>query len=148
MIKELFEEFMELSYSPGDRQRNLTDNIIQEFILCRLSYSSLQVIFLHSGSYIEIPWKWLDVFSSFNTLFGHRVLCENVTESSDNIEKIILLFLDLLSSYAARRYQLFLSVLYKIGEIKTADFREWCKEEFGEDFEPITVISVDSIFKI
>ena len=70
-MKKLFKDFMLLYYSetklPSPRDIGLDFGIIARFedISCNIYY-------LSTGFYINIPWAWVDLFSSLDTYDGAR----------------------------------------------------------------------------
>ena len=147
-MRELFTEFMTLSWSKGESQDRIKDILLTELILCRLRRDSLSIIFLGNGNQISIPWCWIDTFSSFNTIYGHQALHYWLGDSSDKIEKLIYYFLKLLAALATQQKQLILQKVYDICEVGTSEMRAWLKEEFDVEFKPITVTSIDSELKL
>ena len=121
-LKDLFCEYVNLSYCPGTRFNRLKDIKISEYIIARLFSNGCRIIYLFNGSSIFIPWKWLDLFSSLNTHSGDKISYIERTvnlEDLNKIERIILLFSKL--SYLLDRSlskidgEDFLEVLSEIG---------------------------------
>ena len=141
---DLFSEFMSLGYSPGENiyKDRIKDIFLDTLIIARLDSTGCHVIYLSSGSHIDIPWKWIDLFSSYNTLYGGRGL--SIENNDEKIDKLIFLFLKLLSYLDTKNGLGFLNTLYQICELKTEELREYILSEFGEKLSPITVDSSDS----
>lgn len=154
-LKDLFCEYVNLSYCPGTRFNRLKDIKISEYIIARLFSNGCRIIYLFNGSSIFIPWKWLDLFSSLNTHSGDKISYIERTvnlEDLNKIERIILLFSKL--SYLLDRSlskidgEDFLEVLSEIGTTGTCVFRDWCNNEFKIELDPLEYISLDKNFEI
>ena len=154
-LKDIFYEYINLSYCPGTRFNKLKDLKISEYIIARLFSNGCRIIYLFNGSSIFIPWRWLDLFSSFNTHSGDKIsYIENLVNLEDlsNIEQVILLF-SKLSYFLDRNLSRingedFLEVLGEIGTTGTRVFRDWCNNEFKIELDPLEYISLDKNFEI
>lgn len=145
-MKELFKEFIFLSYSettlPQSRDINLDFGIIARFedISCNIYY-------LSTGVYINIPWAWIDLFSSLDTYCGARL---NSMTICDDIEKTIMLMLMLSHELNAKNGKNVLKILGVILENKESlnKFRSWYTEEFNRSLGDISIYSPNKIVKI
>lgn len=140
---ELFSEFMILSYEPGNKYNNLRDILIKPpYTIVRLDGQDCKIIYMHSGLSITIPWKWIDVFTSYNVKYGYRAI--SIKPSEENIDRLIYNFLMFITFLDNRRGDEFLNSLYNICRIGTKEFRKMSIDEFGEKFDPISFDSLDN----
>lgn len=142
MIKKLVQEFMAIGYSREKRMSGLEDIIISEYTIGRLTESGLLVIWLVSGNKLKIPWEYIDIFSSLNTVSGEQILYRGLSE--DPAEKIIYWFVLLINQLNWGKGKKFLDTLSNICELGTKDLREWFEKEFGEKLRPLEMVTIDS----
>lgn len=154
-LVDIFSEYLSLSHTPGIRSDKIKDIPISEYIIARKCFSGCKIIYLHNGSTVFIPWKWIDIFSSLNVHSGDRIsyIRENIdTEDLGLIDKIILLFSRLvyfldrgLSGISSEE---FLTVLGDISSTGTKVFRDWCSENFEIKLDPLEYTSIDKSLEI
>ena len=78
-FKEVFTEFYKLSYIREGKSKRivlkgLSDHKVLDYVILRITPTEDVIYYLYNGSSIHIPEKWIDLFSSFNTHSGFRVL--------------------------------------------------------------------------
>ena len=145
-MKKLFKDFMLLYYSetklPSPRDIGLDFGIIARFedISCNIYY-------LSTGFYINIPWAWVDLFSSLDTYDGARL---GTMAICDDIEKTITLFLMFTHELYGKHGKNVLKILEAILDNKEAvrKFRSWYVDEFNKTLGEISIYSSDKIIKI
>ena len=142
--KKIMKEFMTLEYSgQGVRTDRLEDVLIGNYIILRISYLGLQVIWLGNGNKLLIPWEVVDLFTSLNTKFGEKILWEGDDEEADKVERLIYLFVFLINQFNWSRGRSFLEVLGIICELGTQELREWIEQEFKEKLPPLELMTVE-----
>lgn len=146
---------MNLSYCPTSRPNRLKDIKISDYIIARLFPNGCKIIYLFNGSSLFIPWSWLDLFTTFNMHSGDKIyhLSKlNDLENLDNIDKILLLFSKLSYSIDSNLSRIngdeFLEILGEIGTTGTHVFRDWCKDEFKINLDPLEYVSLDKNLEI
>jgi len=145
-MKELFKEFMYLSYNetslPVPR-----DIFLDTGIIARFENISCNIYYLSTGTQINIPWIYIDLFSSLDTYCGARLGRLAIT---DDIEKTISLFFMLSHELSLKNGSNILKILSVILENKEAiyKFRSWYSEEFDKTLGEISVYSPNKTIKI
>lgn len=149
-IKNIFKEFIELSYKPSN-YRSFSDIKIDNYIICRKDHKGYSIIYLYSGSQFIFPWEWCDIFSSFNTYLGDRVEYLKVMED-DSTSKIINLVTSIFISLENKLHNIkgqdILELLGEISLIKTDDFRDWCNLELKLKLDPLNFRSLKGEIEI
>lgn len=147
--KAIMKEFMKVGYSgPGNRVDKLEDIVLGNYIIARITYSGIQVIWLGNGNRLSIPWEIIDLFSSLNTIYGEKILWEGYKEEADDIEKLIYLFVFLINQFNWSRGKSFLDALGMISEIGTHNLREWIEKEFNEKLPPLELVTLERTIQI
>ncbi len=154
-FKEVFREFYELSYTVSSSKKvspGFSDHIVTDYIILRVTPTGNIIHYLFNGTSIFIPEKWIDLFSSFNTHSGHRIL-ECFDEDVDgSLSRFGYLMVNLISCLDGRLSKIngekLLTVLGDISVIGTKRFREWCLLEFGLSLDPIEYRSLDENLEI
>lgn len=147
MIKKLVTEFMVLGYNNRKkRMEGLEDVLISEYILGRLTESGMQIIWLASGNKLKIPWEYIDIFSSLNTLSGEQIMYRGLPE--DSVDKQIYWFVLLINQFNWGKGKNFLDTLSNICEQGTSDFRKWFEEEFNQKLRPLEMVTADKTMLI
>ena len=140
--KDLFKEFMVLGYYPGTRKSGLKDIPLQNYAIARITRDGWNIISFYNGTNIYIPWELVDLFESFNTWGGHKVL---ISEPFDEIDKTILGLFEL-NLYLIRNQGVnFLNMLSKLCSKGTAEFRDWFEKEFEKTLPPIEISTLDNL---
>jgi len=148
-MKELFKEFLALSWSGhGNRMRGLEDVTLGDYIIARITDFGITVIWLVNGNKLRIPWEWVDLFSSLNTIYGERILWKKEKIDDDGIDKLIYRFTLLINQFNWGKGTDFLSTLADICNLRTNEFIEWYSTESGEKLKPLELITVDETIKI
>ena len=148
-MKDLFTEFLALSWKGhGSRTSSLEDVILGNYIIARISYSGITVIWLANGNKLKIPWEWVDLFSSLNTIYGDQILWNRDKEGLDRVDRIICKFTLLINQFNWNKGEDFLNTLADICDLGTKDFIEWYYTESGEKLEPIKLITANETIKI
>lgn len=149
IFKESFEDFINLtSYEyKTNNSPKIRDIDVEEYIIVRISNEDCKVLYLYSGASLMIPGIWLDMFSSFNIYTGDKILSLDINDL-DNIDRLGCLFTRL-TYYLAKGIssingEEFLSLLGDIYEIRTKEFREWCKFKFKIDLDPLEYLTLDN----
>ena len=145
-IENIFIEFMSLYYqNSGIKPSSLKDISIQSGVIARLTKIGCTIYYLTTGNYIRIPWEFIDLFSSLNTYSGNRILS---IEPKNYVEKFIHLFIKFINLLNNQEGYTLVPVLSEIVSIKTNTFREWYKNKFNKNLEPIEFFSPDKNFEI
>lgn len=148
-MRELFLEFLALSWSGhGERMRGLEDIVLGDYIIARLLDSGIIVIWLANGNRIKIPWEWVDLFTSFNVIYGERVLWKKDIAKYDNVEKIIYKMTLLVNQINWGRKAEFLENLADICSLGTKDFIEFFRVESGETLRPLEFRTASNTIKL
>ena len=149
-MKEIFEEFMSLSWNGHGVRPNtgIEDVVLGDYIIARVSGSGILVIWLANGNKVKIPWEWLDLFTSFNTIHGERVLWLKEDSIDDKIDEIIYKFTLLVNQFNWGKKDEFLCTLADICSIGTKEFIEWFNTESGEKLRPLELRLVDNTIVI
>lgn len=150
-FREIFSDFINLSYSPSNKVvKSIKDINLRELTIARISSNGCTIHFLCSGESFYIPWKWIDIFTSFDVDYGGMMLAieRSINEDSDYLDrfgcyfnKFLKTLLNIPSSRVLNS-QLLFELLFKIADLKTNKFIVWCKENFSLDlpnFEMITI---------
>ena len=148
-MKELFLEFLALSWAGhGDRMRGLEDIILGEYIIARITSSGITVIWLVNGNRLKIPWEWVDLFSSLNTIYGERIMWKREGSDDDKIDRIIYKFTLLINQFNWGKGEDFLNTLADICSLGTSEFIEWHNTESGEKLKPLELMTAEETIKI
>ncbi len=143
-MKDIFKEFMAIAWNGyGNRMSGLTDTSLGNYIITRISGRGISVIWLLNGNRLNIPWEWTDLFTSFNTINGERVLWAGQKEIEDEVDQTIYDLTLLINQYNWGKCGEFLETLANVCEHKTEKFREWYKQEFGEKLNPLEFITLE-----
>jgi len=132
-MKEIFKEFLELGYKKSKAPTRPSDVEIGNLVIGRTWKEGYQVYYLHSGTSIIIPWKWIDIFGQLFVHSGHKIL-ERQPNKNDKVEKLIYWMTKLQEKLMTRNN--ILEVIGQICKIGTGCFRK----EYP-DFPPIQYIS-------
>lgn len=145
-MKDLFKEFLSLYYTKSRIERS-RDIHLDTGIIARLEDISCNIYYLSNGNRINIPWQYIDLFSSLDVYCGARL--EKIV-IQDDIEKAMYLFFLLARELTLKNGKKFLNVLSAIFDNKEAidTFRAWCLTEFDLKLEEITLYSLDKTVKI
>lgn len=143
-FRELFKEFMELSYYPGKREKGLRDIDVMDYVIARVTEEGCRIIYIYSGASVLIPWGWIDLFSALNVHSGNRILNIGNPENDDITEFGILfttfvIYLD--KQLSGVNGSELLDILGDISDMGTSKFREWLKSEFSLTLEPLIYTS-------
>lgn len=139
-IKDIFDEFMTLSYEPvregpgGDK-----DTDFGNLIFSRLGRSGYIIHYLYSGASLKVPWKWIDVFGQFFVVGWDRIRHTGVAKNK--LEEFIYRMTELQGLIGTKSNTL--GKLNQICEIGTKEFRE-----IYPDFLAITYSSKDEDIEI
>ena len=150
-MKDIFEEFLSLSWNGyGVRPKTdiIEDVVIGDYIIARVGGFGILIVWLVNGNKVKIPWEWLDIFTSFNTIHGERVLWLKESEVRDKIDQIIYKFTLLVNQFNWGKGREFLETLADICSTKTSEFREWFSTETGEKLKPLELRMVDNTILI
>ena len=140
--KDVFMEFMTLSYSPG-RKPVPKDIPIRNYMINRVSYSGWNIINLYNGTSIRIPWEIVDIFYCLDVWGGDRILsCDEIVDKVDRV--IVDLLVLIISNRNYSNKDKFLETLFKICKEGTEDFRNWFHKEFNKILYPIELNSLDN----
>ena len=144
--KEIFSEFLALSYYPGRKPTMIKDIGLKEYMIVRQTPVGWYVMSLYNGTTIFIPWDWIDLFGSLDIWGGHRVL---TTFPTNPIENTILDFLTLIITLRKHGEEpKFMETLGRIAGKGTEEFRKWFKEETGKTLYPIEYTSLNKYKQI
>lgn len=142
--KELFTEFIKFRWVDNRSEQSTEipgkDVALGDFTIARINSRGCIIHYLANGNKVEIPKTWMDLFTSFNIYAGAQVIHEGLT--GDNIDKMIYYMLLLVVVLDLKRGDEFLKILGSISEIKTLGFRNWVKENFNINLEPIQFTSI------
>ena len=148
-MKKLFSEFTTLNWVGFSfRDIGLEDLILDEYILARLTSEGLEIIWLANGNHLKIPWEWIDLFSSFNTINGEKVMWLNIKPGDDDIDKTIYRFTYLINTFNWSKGKEFLDTLADICSSRTDAFIKWFSEKTGETLKPLELRTADNIIEI
>lgn len=128
-MRTIVKEFLELGYRKSNPPLRPSDTEIGNLVIGRTWKEGYQVYYLHSGTSIIIPWKWIDFFGQLFVHSGHKVL-ELQPKKNDNVERLIYWMTKLQEKLMTRNN--ILEVLGTICKIGTRSFRK----EYP-DFPPI-----------
>ena len=145
-IENIFTEFMALYYQDsGIKPSSLKDIPIQSGVIARYTEIGCTIYYLTTGNYIRIPWKFVDLFSSLDTYSGNRILS---IEPQDDIERFIKLFTKFINILNSYKGDYIIPLLSDILDIGTSNFREWYKNKFNKNLEPVEFFSPDKNLEI
>lgn len=160
VFKEIFNEFYKLSYSASlENNKSLppfSDHIVTDYVILRIMSTGYTIYYLYNGSFIFIPEKWIDIFSSLDTHSGDRVVdsylnCREIIEN-DSLIRFGVLMINLVHYINGRLSKIdgdkLLETLGELSVIGTKKFRDWCSSEFGLNLDPIEYRSLDGILEI
>ena len=150
MIRDKFIEYMSLSYTKKDHPSVLRDIPIDDVTIVRLDWRGCRVLYLYSGSTLLIPECLIDIFSGFYKYSG-RELNFSYPDSVENLdpEEQFIYYMTELQTYLFSGFSKigkteFFDTLYKICELGTPKFIEWCKKEWPKlDLKPIEFLSFE-----
>lgn len=128
-MRKIIKEFLELGYKENKPPLRPSDVEIENLVIGRIWKDGYQVYYLHSGTSITIPWKWIDFFGQLFVHSGHKVF-ETLPKKNDNVEKLIYWMTKLQEKLMTKNN--ILEVLGTICKIGTTAFRK----EYPE-FPPI-----------
>lgn len=120
---------MELGYKENNPPTRPSDVEIGNLVIGRTWKEGYQVYYLHSGTSITIPWKWINFFGQLFVHSGHKILNQKPNKN-DKTEKLIYWMTKLQEKLMTRNN--ILEVLGYICKIGTKEFRN----EYPE-FPPI-----------
>lgn len=144
----ILKEFMTLDYSPGNRTEKLDDVVLGNYIIARITYDGIHILWLSCGNKLWIPWKVIDLFTSLNTKWGEKILWEGYDEEAPYLDRLIYLFVLLINQFNWGRGKDFLETLGTICEIGTTKLREWIQTEFKEKLLPLELTTVEKTIQI
>lgn len=149
-MKDLFLEFLSMNWNGhGNRTTRLEDVALDDYVIARISEDGIEVRWLANGNKLNISWEIVDMFSSFNTLYGERVLwIGKGGHYESTVDKMIYKLTLLVNQFNWGRGPEFLSTLADICELGTQEFFKWIQEESGEKLQPMELTTVDGIIKI
>ena len=145
-IENIFTEFMSLYYKEsGEKPNYLKDIPISSGVIARKTELGCTIYYLTTGSYIRIPWEFMDLFSSFNTYSGDRVI--NL-KSDNQIEEFIQQFVRFICYLEYQNSDMIIQTFNNILDLRTSDFREWYKNKFNKKLRAIEFFSPNKTFEI
>ena len=149
-FKEIFRDFVKLSYVKGFVSDKLRDIRVSELSIIRIDSKGITLYKLVSGASFRIPWEWSDIFYAFNVEYGGEMgIIENrLGEDSDYLEKFGCLLNGFISSIYSSSVKLnnpalFYSRLNSLIDLGTKDFIDWSKEELKITLRPFEFITID-----
>ncbi len=147
-MKEIFKEYLTLSYEPRESFITLRDLDLGNYIIARETRRGYSIFYLFNGSRVEIDWEWINLFNGFSIWKGDRDL-----EAEDSLENFILCFSHLVDALSTSKPDSdTLEVLGDICQLGTKRFKEWLKEEgffeVEEKLKPIEFISLEKSFEL
>jgi len=128
-MRELVEEFLELEYKEKGFSQRPSDVEIENLVIGRLDKRGYLIYYLHSGTSILIPWKWIDFFGQLFVHSGHKILTKNYNKE-DEFECFVYWMTKLQEKLMIRNN--ILETIGQICKIGTSKFRK----EYPE-FSPI-----------
>ena len=120
-MRKIVREFLELDYKENKPPLKPSDVEIGNLVIGRTWKNGYQVYYLHSGTSITIPWKWIDFFDQLFVHSGHKIL-KTQPNKNDNVEKLIYWMTKLQEKLMTRNN--ILEVLGTICKIGTGSFRK------------------------
>lgn len=137
-LKDIFKEFKDLYYSIPNVSNlvDFKDIYFGNLMILRITKYEYKIYYLKDGVFITIPWSWIDLFSSLNTHSGEKILYSGINEDSDDIDKFIYYFLNLIISFYSNNDSKFFKVneyLLKILELGTNNFINWFNELYIDE---------------
>jgi len=153
MIEDIFREFINLGYKSGTLPSKDRDIHVKDLIIMRIGNSYLKILYLFNGSCLNIPWSWIDLFSSLNTWGGDRILFQCQEERENPIANFIEDFINIAASTSCSRVSSeFLDWMSDACEIGTRVFKDWCIREGFFEVEkklgPFEFVSIDKNLEI
>lgn len=149
---ELFNDFIELSYTEGIRREDILDVNLNNFNILRRTWFGYTINYLTKGTSLLIPWKWIDIFSGLYVYSGDRILFNGKELCGDYYEDFILLSIRLqeFSIETARNIDgnLYLEVLSELCSLGTKKFRNLLKDKYNIDVDPFEYYSCKGDFDI
>lgn len=128
-MKDIVKEFFDLEYKEKSPSKRVSDMEIGNLVVGRLDKNGYLIYYLHSGSSILIPWKWIDFFGQLFVHSGHKILNRDYNKE-DKFESLVYWMTKLQEKLMIRNN--ILEVIGQICEIGTNEFRK----EYS-DFLPI-----------
>jgi len=128
-MKDIVEEFLNLGYKERNPSQTPSDIKIKNLVIGRLNKEGYLIYYLHSGTSILIPWKWIDFFGQLFVHSGHKILNRNYNKK-DKVESLVYLMTKLQEKLMIRNN--ILEIIGQICETGTSEFRK----EYPE-FPPI-----------
>ena len=128
-MKDIVKEFLDLGYKEKNSPQSPSDMRIGDLVIGRLNKEGYLIYYLHSGTSILIPWKWIDFFGQLFIHSGHKILNKNYNKE-DKFESLVYLMTKLQEKLMTRNN--ILETIGQICEIGTSEFRK----EYPE-FPPI-----------
>ena len=88
-FKEIFRDFVKLSYAKGYVSDKIRDLRVSELSIIRIDNKGITLYKLVSGASFRIPWEWSDIFYAFNVEYGGEmeIIAGRLNEDSDYIDK-------------------------------------------------------------
>lgn len=120
-MKNIVEEFLDLEYKEKDPPQNPSDMKIKNLVIGRLNKKGYLIYYLHSGTSILIPWKWIDFFGQLFVHSGHKILNKDYNKEN-KFENLVYLMTKLQERLMTRNN--ILEIVGQICKIGTAEFRK------------------------
>lgn len=152
--KEIFKNYMDLSYSPGLRLTGkVKDIVLGGLVILRTEWIGSTVHYLQDGSSLFIPWTWMDLFTGLWVHSGDQILYNSRQEAWDSgyEEAFIRLFTELIDfTQGAKQVdgEEFLDILSDICILKTEEFRKMLREKYSIVAEPFEYRSLHKTFEV
>lgn len=154
-FKEVFRDFIKLSYVQGKRSNRLRDILVSELSIIRIDSSGCTLYKLESGTSFKIPWEWTDIFYSFSINSGDamNIIGNRLNEDSDDIEVFGCLFykfiVDIFNSpNKISNSFLFYDRLNEITDLKTNSFIKWSEKELNISLRPFELFTINGTMTI
>lgn len=145
--KEIFEEFMVLSYSGSSKKavrEQLEDIKIGEYVLARKYEGNLTITYLTSGTSIQFPSELFLVLREFVINRGQEVVAINSVKKGDKVSKFLVLAVRLFYLLQNKSQIQPDDILQKLCETGSKSFVEWCNDRFGLQLTPIVYRSLSN----
>ena len=149
-FKEIFRDFVKLSYAKGYVSDKIRDLRVSELSIIRIDNKGVTLYKLVSGASFRIPWEWSDIFYAFNVEYGGEmeIIVGRLNEGSDYIDKFGCLLNGLISSIFNSSVKLnnpalFYNRLNSLIDLGTKNFIDWSKEELKITLRPFEFITID-----
>lgn len=120
-MKEILREFLDLEYKEKNPPQKLSDMEINNLVVGRLNKNGYLIYYLHSGTSILIPWRWIDFFGQLFVHSGHKILNKDY-DKMDEVENLIYLMTKLQEKLMTRNN--ILETVGQICKIGTVEFRK------------------------